>query len=97
MISVSYDYEGRVIGYVEWRQVGQSGFDKLHGEYVWINHCWIHPDYRNKHIMQELADKVLLIARQAKWCYFTRSKYWGRMSKLYSRGAFMKLVEKVEV
>lgn len=97
MITCSNDEDGKIIGYVEWRQVGQSGFDKLHGEYVWVNHFWIHPNYRGKHIMQDLAEKVLNIARQSKWCYFTRSKYNGRLSKLYGRNQFMKLVEKVGV
>ena len=97
MISVSNDNEGKVIGYIEWRQVGQSGFDKLHGEYVWINDFWIHPDYRGGHVMVNLIEKILNIARQAKWCYFTRRKYDGRLSKLYSREKFMRLVDKLQV
>jgi len=47
MVSVSKDNDGKVIGFLEWRQVGQSGFDKFRGEYLWINDLWIHSDYKN--------------------------------------------------
>jgi len=97
MVSVSKDDQGRVIGYIEWRQVGQSGFDKLRGEFIWINDFWIHPEYRNGYVFRQLVNMILFKAQDAKWCYFKREKYNGRMSKLYKREDFMKLSEKGSV
>lgn len=94
MISVSKDNDERVIGWIEWRQVGQSGFDKLHGEYIWINDFWIHEEYRRGDVFRQLVNAILFKAPSAKWCYFKREKYKGRMSKLYKREDFMKLSEK---
>ena len=97
MVSVAKDDDGRVIGYLEWRQVGQSGFDKLRGEYVWINDFWIHEEYRRGYVFRELVNNILFKAQDAKWCYFTRRKYHGRKSKLYTREDFMKLSDKGSV
>ncbi len=94
MISVSSDDSGRVIAYIEWRQVGQSGFDKFRGEYIWINEFWIHEEYRRGKIFSKLVNAILFKAPHAKWCYFKREKYLGRMSKLYTREHFMKMSEK---
>lgn len=94
MVSVSFDENDKIVGYIEWRQVAKSGFDKLGGEYIWINHFWIHPEYRHGRVFAELVEKILDLAPEAQQCYFKRSKYRGRMSKLYSREKFMKLVEK---
>jgi len=94
MVTVSENENGYVIGLCEWRQVAKSGFDKVNGEYIWINHLWIHPEARNSFVMAELMDKILLTAPDAEWCYFTRKKYNGRMSKAYPRSKFMKIVEK---
>jgi len=94
MISVSKDDNDRIIGYIEWRQVGQSGFDKFQGEYVWINDFWIHEDHRNGGIFRQLVNAILFKAPDAKWCYFQREKYKGRMSKLYTREHFMNFSSK---
>lgn len=94
MISTSKDNDGKVLAYIEWRLVGQSGFDKLNGEYVWINDFWIHEDYRNGYLFRDLVNKILFNAPNARWCYFTRQKYGGRKSRLYTRERFMKLSEK---
>jgi len=92
MISTSKDNEGRVIAYVEWRQVGQSGFDKLGGEYVWLQNLWIHEDYRGKKILQYLIADVLDKAPEAKYGYFTREKYGDRMSKSFKRESVERVV-----
>lgn len=94
MISKSLDSYERIIGYIEWREVGQSGFDKYQGEYIWVNDMWIHEEFRNGETFKELVNDVLFKAPQAKWCYFKRGKYKGRLSKLYTRNEFMKLVSK---
>ena len=95
MVSASHDEDGKVIGWVEWRQVGQSGHDKYHGEYVWIQEIWIHRDYRGSHIFYDLIDKIMTLATDAKYAYFTHAKYNDRMSKLYTRKQFEKLMRKV--
>ena len=95
MISVSKDDFDKVIAYCEWRQVAQSGFDKLYGEYIWINDYWIHDDYSNNwDIHRELMNDILRKAKSAKWWYFTRRKYDGRMSKIYTIDKLMKLLER---
>ena len=95
MISVYKDDEGKVIGYLEWRQVGQSGFDKFRGEYLFINEIWIHPDFKNNWaIYRQLMNNALFKAMDAKWMYFTRKKYSGRVSKLYSRDRLIHILEK---
>lgn len=94
MITTSKDNDGRVIAYIEWRQVAKSGFDKIYGEYIWINDFWIHKDYRNGGIFRQLVNSILFKAPEALWCYFLREKYNGRKSKLYTRENFMKLSEK---
>lgn len=93
MISVSKDDSGKVIAYVEWRQVGQSGFDKLKGEYVWLQNLWIHPDHRGKGILQELITDVLTKAPDAQFGYFTREKYGHRMSKSFKRSSVENIVK----
>lgn len=95
MITVSKDNDGRVIAYMESRQVGQSGFDKFRGEYLWINDLWIHNDYKNNWaVYRQLMNTTLFKAMDAKWMYFNRKKYGGRVSKLYSREKLIKILEK---
>ena len=95
MISTYKDDGGRIVAYLEWKQVGQSGFDKLRGEYLWINDLWIHSDYKNHwEIYRKFMNEALFKAMDAKWMYFTRKKYGMRVSKLYSREKIMKLLER---
>ncbi len=95
MINVSKDNEERVIAYAESRVVGQSGFDKLNGEYLYIADLWIHESHKNDwSIFRELMNDILRKATSAKWIYFTRKKYDGRMSKNYTRSQIMKLLER---
>ena len=95
MISTFKDDDGRVVGYLEWRQVGQSGYDKFRGEYIWVNDLWIHPTYKNHWaIYRQMMNEVLFKAMDAKWLYFKREKYLGRVSKLYSREQLMNLLSR---
>lgn len=89
------DENDRVTAYIEYRQVGQSGFDKLYGEYVFINDFWITPDLRgDKGIFKSLVSRILRKCPDAIYCYFVRKKYGGRMSKIYKRDYFERLVNK---
>jgi hypothetical protein len=96
MISVSKDNQDKVIAYMESRVVGQSGFDKLHGEYIYIADLWIHEDYKcDWSIFRDLMNDILLKAQSARWIYFERKKYGGRMSKLYPKEKIMRLLDRV--
>ena len=90
------DEDGKIIAYCEFRQVAQSGFDKLGGEYIWINDLWVHPDYRNKGLIKQMIDTILYKAPDALYCYFKRSKYNGRM-RLWKRENFERLVKQLEI
>ena len=95
MVSTVKDESDKVIAYVEWRQVGQSGFDKLRGEYVWSNDIWLHDNQRLKwSVFRELIRDVFDKAIGAQSLYFRRKKYLGRISQLYSKEKIMELVER---
>jgi len=96
MISTYKDTEDRVLAYLESRVVGQSGFDKLEGEYLYIADLWIHPSHQNDwSIFRDLMSDALIKARSVKWIYFTRKKYGDRMSKSYTKERILKLINKV--
>jgi len=95
LISTSKDINNKVIAYLESRVVGQSGFDKLYGEYLYIADLWIHEDYNSDwSIFRELMNDAFRKAQSVKWIYFQRKKYGGRQSKNYSRSTIMKLLER---
>lgn len=96
MISISKDENGKIIGYIEWWQVGRSGFHKPYGEYVWIKDMWIHEEYRHTYVFAELVEDVLANSHGANWCYFTHRKYNERMSRIFTREQFENLVRKAE-
>lgn len=87
MITSLKDDSGRIIAFCEWRLVGQSGYDKEEGEYVWINDCWVHEDYRRTNKFNRIIDEILRAAPTAKWGYFVRGKY-GFRKKIFSREQF---------
>lgn len=95
MISVSKDNNDRIIAYIESRVVGQSGFDVLNGEYLYIADLWIHESHKNDwSIFRELMNHALRKAWSVKWIYFTRKKYGGRQSKNYTREQIMKILQR---
>lgn len=96
MVTTVKDENEHILGYIEWRQVGPSGYDVEGGRYVWINDMWIHPDYQRSNVLTELIEDVLNKSNGAEFTYFTRHKYGDRMSKLYTRKQFEKYVRKVE-
>ena len=95
MISVSKDNEDRVIAYAESRVVGQSGFDKLGGEYLYIADLWIHESHKNDWaIYRELMNDTFRKALSVKWIYFQRRKYGCKQSRNYSKEQIMKLLQR---
>ena len=95
MVNVVSDENDKVIAYMEWRQVCRSGFDKLGGEYIWINDLWIHRSHKNDFDMyRKLMRQVFFHTKDAKWLYFNRRKYDGRLSKLYTKEKIMNMLER---
>lgn len=94
MITTIHDDQNYIVAYLEWRQVSASGFDKYGGEYIFVADMWIHPEHRGQGLLQELISKVLLIAPEAKFCYYQRRKYDDRMSPLIRREVYENLIEK---
>ena len=96
MISKTSDSRGRILGYMEWRLVGQSGFDKMDGEYIYIADFWIHTSHKNDWSMfRELMWGIFAKSPSARYIYFNRRKYGGRQSKVYTREQIMKLMNRV--
>ena len=89
MITSIKDDQNRIIAYVEWRLVGQSGFDKQDGEYVWINDCWVHQDYRMRDLLNRMTDEVMRQVPSARYCYFQRLKRNERL-RMYTHDAWQR-------
>lgn len=96
MITKVPDEHGRIIAYIEWRQVAKSGFDKFGGEYIWVNDLWVHPDYRYKGLIKQMLDKILFKAPDAQFGYFTRSKYNKRM-RVWKRANVERILKQMEI
>lgn len=96
MITKIPDEQGLIIAYCEWRQVAKSGFDKLGGEYIWVNDIWVHSNYTNKGLIHQLIDKIYFIVPDAKFVYFKRSKYNNRM-RLWTRAKVERLLKQMEI
>lgn len=90
MVSTLNDDEDRVIGYIEYWQVGQSGRQKPFGEYVWIHYMWLHKSIKNDRAkFLSLVKRARNKTNGAQWFYFNREKYFGRYSKTYSIKEFI--------
>lgn len=90
MIAKRLDSEDRIIAYVEYWQVGKSGFHKPYGEYMWVNDAWVHPDYRGQGLVRQMVEDELLRHPEILYGYWKRKKYAGRLSKVMTRERFMK-------
>lgn len=84
MITTLKDEGGKVVAFCEWRLLGESGLEVPSGKYVWVNDCWVHEDYRNKHKVARIIDEIMRTVPQAEYCYFQR-KDVNRKVHMYSR------------
>jgi hypothetical protein len=84
MVTTLKDDAGKVIALCEWRLVGQSGQEVPSGEYIWVNDCWVHEEFRMKHRINRIIDEIMRTVPTAKYCYFQR-KDVSRKVHLYSR------------
>jgi hypothetical protein len=84
MVVTLKDLEGKIIAYCEYKIVGPSGYEIDNGEYIWVNDLWIYEDYRGKNTFNRIIDEILRKVPQAKYGYFKRGKYGGRM-KIFKR------------
>jgi len=89
MLTNLKDNDGRIIAFTEWRLVGQSGFDKQDGEYIWVEEIWVHQNYRGKHLINRMIDEIMRISPSAKYCYFNRLKRNSNL-RMYSRPAWQR-------
>lgn len=74
MITSLKDNAGRIIAYCEWRLVGPSGAEVPSGEYVWVNDCWVHKDFRMTNRINRIIDEIIRKVPHVKYCYFKRGK-----------------------
>src|SRR3990167_4911615 len=96
MVTSLKDIESKIIAYVEWRLVGQSGFDKQNGEYVWINDIWVHNNHRNNNLINRIIDEVMTLAPLAKYCYFRRLKRNENL-RMYTQSSFQRRRHKYQL
>lgn len=88
MITTLKDYDGKVIAHVEWRVVGQSGYDMENGEYLWISDLWVHESFERTAKINEIIDKVMkVIPDSVKYGYFQRLVH-NEKKRIYSRAVF---------
>jgi hypothetical protein len=97
MITTMKDYDGKIIAHVEWRVVGQSGYDMENGEYLWISDLWIHESFRNSNVIRKIIDKVMnSIPDSVKYGYFQRLVH-NEKKRIYSRNHFERMRLKGEL
>lgn len=84
MITSLKDDDGRIVCYASWSLVGKSGYPLENGEYVYLEDIWVHRDFERTKRINRIIDEVMRIAKDAKYCYFKRGKYNGRM-KIFTR------------
>jgi hypothetical protein len=95
VISIKND-EGYILGYLSYYTVCPSGFPKFEGKYLWVHDLWIHEDYRGCGKLTELVNKMLEQVPYITHGYWTRSKYGGRLSKLYPKDTFTKIYTRMD-
>jgi hypothetical protein len=81
------DNDGRIIAYCEWRLVGPSGQEVPSGEYVWVNDCWVHKEFRMTGRIERIIDEILRSVPQARYCYFQRKNVSEKVH-IYTREQF---------
>ncbi len=89
--------DGYIIGYIEYQHVAQSGLPKYKGEYLWIHDLWIHEKFKGRKMLLKLVKMMLVNAPSAQYGYWRRGKYNGRISRLYKRSEFKRLLENKEI
>ena len=88
MITTLKDYDGKVIAHVEWRVVGQSGYDMENGEYVWISDLWVHEAFNHQSKINELLDEAMKqVPDSVKYGYFQRLVHNDK-KRIHSRAVF---------
>lgn len=87
MITTLKDDGGKIVAYCEWRLVGRSGLEVPSGEYLWINDCWVHNDYRQKYRINRIIDEVMRACPQARYGYFQRKNVSDKVH-IWTRSQF---------
>ncbi len=81
MIVTLKDPDDKVITYIEYRLVDHRGLDSEVGRWIWINNIWIHKSLERQGILRKLMRDNVAKYPTAKWFYFKRTKYNGRIRK----------------
>lgn len=91
MVTTCRDEDGKIVAFIEWGEVAKSGMPKLDGEYVYVRHVWCHRTVPISVALKTLVPKMdRLASPNVKWVYFARQKYYGRVSKRYTREEFLR-------
>ena len=89
MITSLKDEGGRIIAYCEWRLLGPSGLEVPSGEYIWINDCWVHKEYRMTNRINLIIDKIMALVPTARYGYFQRKAKNDKV-RIFTREQFQR-------
>ena len=92
MLTCLYDNSGNIIVACEWRKVNEHCQFDANGKYIWVHTVEISKQYQNNGILYKLIKQILNEMPEAKYCWFRREKYQGRM-RGYPRKLWERLVK----
>ena len=80
MIIVKHDSDNKVVAYVDYTIVDNTGKQLKLGQYCFVRFVWIHKSVNRKGIPKEFIKEGHKKNPTVKWLYFKRKKYSYRMS-----------------
>ena len=78
MLVVKRNEDDFVVAYVEYFIVNQDGTYNPTGEFCFVKSCWIHKNYRDKGILEELIENNHKKYPSVKKIYYQEDKYEDR-------------------
>ena len=94
MIEYTLNEEGNLTSVIEFWLVNRQGKIDDNGKYVFVKDWIINPSCRNKNSVAIFAEKLINRVPQATHCYFERRKYNCRLSPLYPKRKWVKVIQK---
>ena len=79
MIETIRDDEDKVVAYIEWSLVNNSGRTSKLGKYIFVNELWIHKSLRRGKILRGFIQLIGTKTPTARYAYWERRKYDCRM------------------
>lgn len=93
MITTRSNEQGFIYAYIEWEVVDEETKMVKDGKYFYIEDMWIHPEYRNKGIIQDIIKELFFDKRtQSVEYYFYRREKYGRLSGIIPASKFIKRI-----